>query len=103
MLCQEVISTVDLAYSAAAISTSGQPEYVDDLQSRLFNCYLYARKYLKMAAESQKKNYETRTVENTYQVGDLVYQRNHHANSLRCPGLALMLFCKILGECFIKK
>ena len=98
MLGREVISPVDLAFSAGVTSMSSLPEYVEDLQSRLFNCYQLARKHLKMAAESQKKNYDTRIVENTYQVGDLVYiAKIIEQKSLRCPGVVLMFFYNILG------
>ena len=102
MLGREVISPVDLAFSAAVTSMSSLPEYVEDLQSRLFNCYHLARKHLKMADESKKKNYD-RIVENTYQVGDLVYiSKIIEQKSLRCSGVVLMLFYNILGVCCIK-
>ena len=93
MLGQEVISPVDLTFSSAVTSNSSIPEYVEDLQSRLFNCYHLARKHLKMAAESQKKNYDTRHIHSILFIDEIIVRK-----SLRCPGLALILSCNILGE-----
>ena len=102
MLGREVISPVDLTFSSAVTSNSSIPEYVEDLQSRLFNCYHLARKHLKMAAESQKKNYDTRIIEHTFQVGDLVYRRNHRAKKLEMPWLGPYIILKHIGGVLYK-
>ena len=50
-------------------------EYVSDLRNSLEVIYHTVRKNLKISAQRQKRDYDSRIVENVYQRGDLVYKK----------------------------
>lgn len=50
-------------------------EYVIDLRDKMEECYHTVRKNLKASAERQKRDYDSRIIEYSYQVGDIVYKK----------------------------
>ena len=82
MLRWEVIGPADLAFPPPLSDKQEVPQYAAELQKRLTDCYNTARQHLKAAAEMQRKDYDTRIFELSYNIGDLVYRRNHHAKNL---------------------
>ena len=76
MLGREVTIPSDLLFPYHAAEELNPVEYVLDMQQRLTDCYHRARQHLNSASKSQKKNYDTRVVEHSYRVGDIVYKCN---------------------------
>ena len=50
-------------------------KYVSELRDRLEECYHSARKNLRSAMERQKRDYDSRMVEHSYEKGDVVYKK----------------------------
>ena len=50
-------------------------EYVQNLRTKMEEIYHIARKNLKLAAERQKRDYDSRAVEHSYSQGDVVYKK----------------------------
>ena len=50
-------------------------EYVSELRDRLEECHHSARKNLRSAMERQKRDYDSRLVEHSYEKGDVVYKK----------------------------
>ncbi|CAC5387658.1 unnamed protein product [Mytilus coruscus] len=57
--------------------------YVDNLHSKLEEIYAIVRDNLKIAAECQKKDYESRLSQSSFKVGDLVFKYDNIAKKLQ--------------------
>ena len=76
MLGREVSIPMDLAYPLLPrefVTTTG---YAQEMEEALYEAYGRVRKSLKVAAERQKRLYDTAIVENVYEKGDVVYMLN---------------------------
>ena len=86
MLGREVHTPVDLMFPSMSSEPEGDiPEYVQELKSRMEECYDVARRYLKKSSEEQKRRYDTKIKEHPYQPGDLVYRKNPNTKKLETP------------------
>ena len=89
MLGREVHQLISLAFGFPA-STNDQVspvEYVPDLWNKISEIQVYVRKHLGIAAERQKRDYDTRISSNTFSVGDLVYCLDSSRKIGRSPKL----------------
>ena len=102
MLGREVTSPTDLIFPPATSNKVEVPDYLENLQTRLADCYSKARLHLKAAAQSQKKNYDTRIAEQIYTEGDLVYRRNFRAKKLDMPWTGPFVVQKHMGGALYK-
>ena len=76
MFGREVSMPKDMVYPfQRSVEPCNVHEYVTQLRDRMEECYHIARKNLRAAAERQKRDYDSRTVEYPYKVGDVVYKR----------------------------
>ena len=83
MLGREVNLPVDILYPRPSPHEPVEThEYVANLQKSMEQCYEIARKCLKHVAVRQKRDYDTRCLENSYKPGDLVYKRVHMRHEL---------------------
>ena len=75
MLGREVHQPISLAFGFPGSDNcpASPVEYVSDLWNKMSEIQVYVRKHLGIAAERQKRNYDSRISSNTYSVGDLVY------------------------------
>jgi transposase InsO family protein len=62
-------------------------EYVGDLQNRMENIHNLVRGKLQLSSDRMKRYYDTRTMEKSYQVGDLVWLYNPRRRRGVCPKL----------------
>ena len=88
MLGREVYSPLELQFPIHNNHIShpiDQHKYAVELQERLSKCYLEARTKLKETAERQKRDYDTRTMENAYDIGSLVYKFNNVHHKFETP------------------
>ena len=97
MLGREVTLPSDLLFPYHAAEELNPVEYVQDMQKRLTDCYHRARQHLKSASKSQKKIYDTRVVEHSYSIGDIVYKRNPRFKKLELPWLGPFVIQQCLG------
>ena len=96
MLGRQVTLPIDVLFPLPRTERQQEPpEYVANLREKMENCYELARAQLKLAAERQKKDYDTRIVEHIYKKGDLVYKRNPSQKKLERPwdGPFIVLKC----------
>ena len=75
MLGREVHQPISLAFGFPGSDNcpASPVEYVSDLWNKMSEIQVYVRKHLGIAAERQKRDYDSRISSNTYSVGDLVY------------------------------
>ena len=88
MLGREVYSPLELQFPIRNNHIShltDQHRYAVELQERLSKCYLEARTKLKETAERQKRDYDTRTMKNAYDVESLVYKFNNVHHKFETP------------------
>lgn len=86
MLGREVHQPISLAFGVPGKDkqSTSPVNYVYDLWNKMTEIQSYVRKHLKVAAERQKRDYDTRASCKTYEVGDLVY----YLDSSRKVGLS---------------
>ena len=88
MFGREVTAPVDLLFPRPPRTPSQDvPEYVVGLTERLHECYELARNTLRSAAERQKRDHDTRVVQNLYEPGALVMKRFHRHKKFETPWL----------------
>ena len=71
---------------------------MQDLRERLHECYELAREKLRVAAERQKRDHDTRVVQNHFSPGDLVLKRNHIHKKLETPWVGPYVVKKVMGD-----
>ena len=78
MLGREVTKPVDLLFGMPAVheEESSMPEYVASLSERFHRVHRVARENLRSAQARQKRDYDLKLTERSYEGGDLVYQLN---------------------------
>ena len=100
MFGQEVTAPVDLLFPRPSTTLATDiPTYVQDLRERLHECYELAREKLRVAAERQKRDHDTRVVQNHFSPGDLVLKRNHNHKKLETPWVGPFVVKKVMGDC----
>lgn len=105
MLGREVILPNQILFPLPREDDFKSPiDYVDNLHSKLEEIYAYARDNLKMAAERQKKDYDTRLSQSFFKVGDLVFKYNNIMNiakKLQPRWLGPFIIMKVLSRIFM--
>lgn len=103
MFGREVTTPVDLIFPRPRGEVSVDVcQYVSELRHRIEDAYTVARENLKDAADHQKKNHDTRMVQNRFQPGDLVYKRNHNTKKLETPWVGPYVIKKLVGDCLYR-
>ena len=77
-------------------------EYVSDLRNSLEVIYHTVRKNLKISAQRQKRDYDSRIVENVYQRGDLVYKKEGAGKKLDPKYVGPFIVIKCLSQSVYK-
>jgi hypothetical protein len=77
-------------------------EYVANLRHKMEECYEIARQTLKVYAERQKRDYDTRVAENQYKPGDLVDKRHPINKKLEIPWDGPFVVTEIKGKALYK-
>ena len=77
-------------------------EYVSELRDRLEETYHTVRENLKLAAQRQKRDYDSRIVENVYNVGDLVYKKEGAGKKLDPKYIGPFIITKCLSPSVYK-
>ena len=100
MFGREVTTPVDLLFPRPPRTSSPDvPEYVADLTERLHECYELARNTLRSAAERQKRDHDTRVVQNLYEPGALVMKRFHRHKKFETPWVGPLVVRKRISDC----
>ncbi|CAC5401671.1 unnamed protein product [Mytilus coruscus] len=77
-------------------------EYASKLHNRMEEVFKTARESLQLTAERQKKDYDTRLVENKFTVGSLVYKSNTFYRKLDAPWSGPYVVMEILSPVVYK-
>ncbi|CAC5374833.1 unnamed protein product [Mytilus coruscus] len=77
-------------------------EYASNLHNRMEEVFKTARESLQLTAERQKKDYDTRLVENKFTVGSLVYKSNTFYRKLDAPWSGPYVVMEILSPVVYK-
>ena len=77
-------------------------EYVSELRDRLEETYHTVRENLKLAAQRQKRDYDSRIVENVYNIGDLVYKKEGAGKKLDPKYIGPFIITKCLSPSVYK-
>lgn len=65
-------------------------------------CYSLVLRYVKWAAEWQKRQTDLQVIQNKYTVGDLVYIRNLHQKKMELAWQGPWVFTRCIGDCVFK-
>ena len=100
MFGRESSGLVDLLFPIPKVGQGPSvPEYVVSKQERLVECYNLAREHLRAAAERQKRDHDTRVLQNKFQPGDLVWKWYHVRKKLERPWVGPYVIRKVLSDC----
>ena len=99
MLGREVNLPVDILFPRPSHQETFEThEYVSNMRDKMQQCYDIARDCLERAAIRQKRDHDTRVLENQYEVGQLVYKRFHIRKKLEHPWEGPYVIIGLLGN-----